>query len=453
MAVERFFAAPIPYRSVDADTMLERFRVVTASVSFEGDVPSFFQWLSGGGIPLEPEAREAGGFPVVGAGGALTYINPLILSAVCDFIVLGDGMDALPGLVAALRSYEAHGDRRRLWRELAEDPCVLVPPLHITDGCLSARRRVGRSLPLDGQYPMCSAWTSPKSAFGDTLLVELQRGCMRNCRYCTLPGCFGKIRFRRFGFLKNTMDTALDATGAAQVGLVTPEAGDYVDMEPLLDYLDARNEAVSFASLRVDHLTERMMATLTRGGRHSLTIAPEAGRDELRFACGKKFTNELILEKLALARGHGIDQVKLYFMIGLPGETEEDIAAIMALCSRIIAETGQNLILSVNPFVPKPGTPWAREDFCGIPAIRAKYARLSADVRAIRKKAPQLRLTSPKEAQAEFDAAWYSFDESRALAVLIESGKKAKICYSDRDKTLRELLKLEYLGPEEKAQQ
>ena len=443
MAAERFFAAPIPYRSVDADTMLERFRVVTASVSFEGDVPTFFQWLHDGGIPLEPQARELGDFPVVGAGGALTYINPLLLAAVCDFMILGDGMDALPHVVSCLRNYESHGDRRRLWRELAEHPCLFVPPLHITNGCVNTRREVGRALPLDGPYPMCSAWTSAKSAFGDTLLVELQRGCMRNCRYCTLPGCFGRVRFRRFAFLKNTMDMALSATGAAQVGLVTPEAGDYIDMEPLLDYLDARDEAVSFASLRVDHLTERMVSTLTRGGRHSLTIAPEAGRDELRYACGKKFTNELILEKLVLAREHGIDQVKLYFMIGLPGETDEDIDAIAALCSRILAETGQNLILSVNPFVPKPGTPWSREEFCGIPAIRAKYAKLGADIRAIKKKAPQLRLTSPKEAQAEFDAAWYSWDESRALAELVESGKKCKIDRSNRDKTL---VQLENLG-------
>ena len=453
MAVERFFASPVPYRSVDSDTMLERFRVVTASVSFEGDVPAFFKWLSDGGIPLLPEERETGGFPVVGAGGALTYINPLILSSVCDFIILGDGMDVLPHTVSCLREYSSHGDRRRLWRELAEDPRVLVPPLHLAEGCVSAQRQVGRTLQLDGPYPMCSVWTSPRGAFGDTLLVELQRGCMRNCRYCTLPGCFGRIRFRRFGFLKNTMDAALSATGAGQVGLVTPEAGDYIDMGPLLDYLDEKQEAVSFASLRVDHLTERMIDTLARGGRHSITIAPEAGRDELRFACGKKFTNDLVLEKLALARDHGIDQVKMYFMIGLPGETEEDIAAIPDLCSRIIAETGQNLILSVNPFVPKPGTPWAREEFCGLASIRGKYEQLGAGVRSFKKKAPQLRLTSAKEAQAEFEAAWYSHEESRALALQIENGKKGKICRSDRDKTLRYLLQLGYLGQQEKAPQ
>ena len=104
-AAERFFASPVPYRSADADTMLERFPVITASIAYECDIPVFFRWLRGAGIPLLPEEREEGGFPVVGMGGALTYINPLAASGVCDFVVLGDGMDVMGGIADVLRRY------------------------------------------------------------------------------------------------------------------------------------------------------------------------------------------------------------------------------------------------------------------------------------------------------------------------------------------------------------
>lgn len=129
-AAERFFASPVPYRSADADTMLERFPVVTASIAYECDIPVFFRWLHGAGIPLFPEEREDGGFPVVGMGGALTYINPLAASGVCDFVILGDGMDVMGDVVGVLRRYGV-GSRAKLWRELAEVPTVFVPPVHM----------------------------------------------------------------------------------------------------------------------------------------------------------------------------------------------------------------------------------------------------------------------------------------------------------------------------------
>lgn len=333
----------------------------------------------------------------------------------------------------------ADGDREKLWETLARHSSILVPPVHIKNGHVISERKAERALPLSGRYPMCSAWVTPRSAFGRTLLLELQRGCIRNCRYCTLPGCFGKMRYRPFESARPLLDSLLDSTEVEQVGLVTPEAGDYPDISALLDYLEQRNKGVSFASLRLDRLTERMLLTLSKGGRHSITVAPETGCDELRFSCGKKFTNELIIDKLKLAKSVGIAQVKLYFMIGLPGETDDDIAAIAGLCRRIISETSLNLILSVSPFVPKPGTPWKNEPFIGRNEIRRRYAILSSKIREIKKKAPQMRLTSPKEAENEFELAWYGYDESIMLAERIENGGKIKIGHSSRDKTLIEL--------------
>jgi len=235
------------------------------------------------------------------------------------------------------------------------------------------------------------------------------------------------------------LDDLFVKTEAAQVGLVTPEAGDYKDIDQLLDFLAEKGKGVSFASLRLDRLTEKMISALTTGGRHSITVAPETGSDVLRFACGKKFTNELIIEKLALARSMGINQAKLYFMLGLPDETDADIVSVPELCRRIIKETSLNLILSVNPFVPKPRTLWEKEPFIGTAEIRRRYDLLGREIRKINKKTPQMRLTSPKEAESEFRLAWSGYVDSVSIAENISLNKKNKTASSNRDKTLLEL--------------
>lgn len=421
-AAERFFASPVPYRSADADTMLERFPVVTASIAYECDIPVFFRWLHGAGIPLFPEEREDGGFPVVGMGGALTYINPIAASGVCDFVILGDGMDVMGDVAGVLRRYGG-GSRAKLWRELAEIPTVFVPPIHMREGLEKSNLRIARELSLDGPYPMHSVWTTPRGAFGKTLLLELQRGCARSCSYCTLPQCFGRMRFRKFEAIEKAVDEITTRFDIPQAGLVTPEAGDYPFISPLLAKLRKKEICVSFASLRLDRLTPDMVAATSESGRRSVTVAPETGSDSLRFACGKKFTNDLVVEKLAMARGLGIDKAKLYFMVGLPGETGEDVSAITDLCRRIIDETGLALTLSVNPFVPKPRTPWSVENFAEIRTIKGKYEKIKKEMRSITKKTPQLRLTGVKEAEAEFRLAWYGYKESATLAAAVENGE------------------------------
>lgn len=442
VAAERFCGSPVPFRSIEGDTLLERFPVITASVAYEGNAEAFFRWLDTANIPLHFEDRLSGSFPIIGAGGAMTYINPLLLSAVCDFIVLGDALDALPFAAESLRRYLEDGNKAKLFSMLAEHPSIFVPPVHIRQGSVSAKRRTANDQPLDGSYPMNSTWLTPRSSFGKTLLVELQRGCARNCSYCTLPGCFGKMRFRDPGVIMERLEQIFTDHEVGQVGLVTPEAGDYPQIEDLLDFLAAKDKGVSFASLRIDRLTKKMLSALKMGGRHSITVAPETGSDELRFTCGKRFTNELIAEKMELAASLGIDQAKLYFMTGLPGETDEDIRAIAALSGRIIERTGMNLILSVNPFIPKPGTAWSKAEFGGIPELKKKYDILIRELSKIKKKRPQLRMTSPKEAENEFSLAWYGYKESTALAKNRGVSKKVPFDSTARAKTLLELERL-----------
>ncbi len=439
IAAERFFLSPIPYRSVDGDTLLERFGVISASIAYEPDVEKFFQWLKGANIPLNPAERKINDHPVIITGGAITYINPLLVSSVADAVILGDGIDVIAPVTDILAEYDSDKDRYKLWQKLSGINNVFVPPVEIVGGKVTANKQICRHQPLSDKYPMHSSWITEKGVFGNTLLLELQRGCIRNCSYCTLPACFGKARFRDFSLLEQSFESLCRKLDFDRVGLITPEAGDYPDIDKMLDIIETKGKSVSFASLRLDRLNEKMFSALSRGGRHSITVAPETGRDELRASCGKKFSNDLILEKLKMAASFGINNVKLYFMIGLPGENDEDVKAIAQLCGDIIKATDLNLIISAGTFIPKPWTKWQSAPFIGAAEIKRRYKLLSSEIRKIKKKTPKLRLTSAKEAETEFILAWAGIDESKRFAENIERYGHRKFNVSDRERTIAEL--------------
>ncbi len=444
--VERFFKTPIPYRSVENDTLLERFPLITGGISYEGDVVSFFEWLHAGGIELSRERRAERDAQIVGAGGALSYINPLPLCAVCDFIVLGEAVPLVPFIVRKLRDWRHHGERFRLLEELAENDSILVPAIHLEGKKLAeiaprsvSVQRADVPLEADGS-PGRSAWVTPRSVWGRPLLVELQRGCARRCPFCTLPNCFGPMRQRSVESVLNLLDRVRANASFDRVGLVTAEAGDYVHLETVLDALEHSGLSVSFASLRIDALTERMMRMLLVGGRRSFTVAPEAGSDRLRAVVGKTFTNDFVIEKLHLARSLGARQVKLYFMVDLPTETPEDVCAIAELCARVVGETGLDCVASAAPFVAKPRTPWWGRDLSSMPAIRQKYALIANKLASSKaSKKIDLRLGSLKEAQLERSIAWYGPEESRVLARGVASGARVPFALPERAR-VREIL-------------
>jgi len=435
VSVGRFFASPIPYRSVEGDVMLERFPVVLAGVAYEGDVPVFARWLLSGGISPSRKERESVGGPLIGAGGALTYINPLALTGICDFIVLGDGLPVLPHLVETLRGGEP---REAALRRLAAHPSILASSL-IAAGAEGLK--ISRRADISEDFGHGN-WIAPLSAFGDTLLVELQRGCARKCGYCALPSCFGPLRRREPGMVLDDVRRAAAAADFGQVGLVTPEAGDYPGLEELLTGIGLAGKRVSFASLRVDGLTRNAIKALTGGGRHSITIAPESGDDVLRAACGKRFTNDEIVGSLSMAKEEGVTKVKLYFMIGLPGEGEKEILSIASLCGRIRKETGLRLTAAVSPFVPKPGTAWSGRDFAGEMDLRARFALLNGVARGI--PGVELQCASIREASLEYAISWASSETSvKIVEAVKDAASMRKIAaIVDRDGTIAELERL-----------
>jgi radical SAM superfamily enzyme YgiQ (UPF0313 family) len=439
VSAERFFLSPIPYRSVEGDVMLERFPLIMAGLSYEGDVPAFARWLIGGGIEPSREGRNYSGAQIIGTGGAMTYINPLSLSDISDFIVLGDGLSALNHVIKMLRR---GGKRERILAKLGEHPSILVPSIHLGQGAAFALG-VAKSEDLNHDYGHGN-WIAPKSVFGDAFLVELQRGCARGCRYCTLPSCFGPLRQRSVERVLCDIKNASQAVDFTRIGLVTPETSDYRSLGDLIAGTEALEKGVSFASLRVDGLSRDMIKTLARGGRRSITVAPETGDDEFRALCGKSFTNDIIIDVLEMAKGEGMSSAKLYFMIGLPGETDAHVLSIPELCGRIRKETGLRLSAGVSPFVPKPRTAWSNAVFCGELALRAKFALLSKTARGI--SGTTFQWGSVKEASIEYALSWATSALSKTATKLVreaQPGALKKISKQvDRDGALRELGRL-----------
>ncbi len=425
VGVERFFHLPIPNLSVENHRPMQDFPIITASIAYEPDALNFLNLLAMAGIPCRRKDRIGKGYPLIGAAGAFSSINPAMLLGIVDFIVLGDGEPVIPYLVEVLRKVSNGESNEKLLEALDEHPAILVPQSGVDQVLVSLEKGIKKgAIAATGESLGHGIWISPHAVFGETLLLELQRGCFRGCPYCVLPACFSPLRQRPVEAVLKTLEECAAHVPFGQVGLVTPEAGDYPGLDRLLDRLEEMGKGVSFASLRIDNLTTRMVRAMRVSGRGSLTIAPETGTDIFRSRCGKSFTNEQILDKLEMARKEGMKKVKLYFMIGLPGETEDDVLAIGDLAEKIRKETKMGVSLSVNAFVPKPRTPWAKEDFIGIRGAETRFALLKRGISQSLARGVEVRFSSPREADLEYRLSWAGPEAVEWMTKLVSKRKR-----------------------------
>lgn len=348
---------------------LRTFHVVAFSVSFENDYVHVLKMLRMAGIPLRAKDRGPDD-PIVVLGGAAVFLNPEPLAAFADLIAVGEGEALVPAMMDALVG--AATPREGLDR-LDHTRGFYVPSRYEVryhdDGTVAAYDGPGpvirqRGWPGKMALPQSMILT-PNTEMSMKFMVEISRGCPCMCRFCWAGYNYLPVRgFSR----KEIVDRAREVRALTRkIGLVSTAVCDHPEINEIVDDLAALGYEVSVASLRLDDLTPDFVFKLADTGVQGLTLAPECGTDRMRRILNKQFTNDEILEKATWIFENGIQNLKLYYMVGLPGEEHADVEGIVTLTEQIrermlavARKRGRigRIHPSVNPFVPKPGTPY-----------------------------------------------------------------------------------------------
>ncbi|HKG34710.1 MAG TPA: radical SAM protein, partial [Gemmatimonadales bacterium] len=386
---ERFFSdgfgMPL---SVESRRPLDEFRCVAFSVSFEEDYVNLLQMLDRARIALRRRDRQPWD-PVIVMGGSCASINPLPMSEFVDVFALGAAENVLPALLSALEGEE---DRDAVIERLAAQDGFYVPAFHSPEeggdelAKLNKLELSEEQMKQPGFLPT-TAIVTPNTEFSEKFLIEMSRGCPEKCRYCWATFGMGRFRWHPAEYILASLERARPVTD--QLGFVATAVGDHPDIELILREANQLGFRTSVSSIRIPAVTEGVLEALHASGDRSITLAPETGTDELRVKMGKPITNETLLRKIRLIFQHGFTQLKLYFIIGLPGETMEDVEGILDLAGRArvilleeAAKTGVigNIHLGVNVLVPKPYTPWQREPMDDERSLKEKVAVLRKGV-------------------------------------------------------------------------
>jgi radical SAM superfamily enzyme YgiQ (UPF0313 family) len=382
-----------PLLSLETQRPLADFDLVAFSVSFENDylnLPAIFELAQ---LPLWRAERDHR-HPLVLCGGVCAFLNPEPLAEIMDLFAVGEAEVLLDPLLAVLQQGEDR-PRPQLLTALAGLPGIYVPSLYQCayngDGTLRAMNPLpGAPQHVERQWlPELDAFlartcvATPETEFGGMQLVEVSRGCPRACRFCAAGFIYRPFREHSPGALRRELGGA--SLAPLRIGLVAAAVSDYDDLAELGSAVLAVGGEISVSSVRIDAVTPQQVEVLARSGHKTLALAPEAGSQRMRDVVNKGIDEAQILAAVQLIAAGGIPNLKLYFMVGLPGESDEDVLAIGALAGRIRQvweEVGRRrgrlgrLTLSVNPFVPKPWTPLQWAPMAQLPRLEQKYRLL-----------------------------------------------------------------------------
>jgi radical SAM family uncharacterized protein len=380
--LEEFRNTRTPLFSLESQKSLSDFDILAFSISFENDYLNILTLLGLAHIPFESLLRKQE-FPLVMAGGVAVFLNPEPLSDFFDFFVLGESEEVIKeflGVYRAAFSEKGNGEKDDFLRRVGEIEGIYVPRFYrvtyTEDGKMEAmtpetgfsqkvKRRWVKEI---DRFPTRSVVFTEGTELKEMALVEVNRGCPRGCRFCA--ACFVYYPFRNRSL---TLLETLSKEGLAQerrVGLTGTAVSDYPHLLPLCQDILSQKGGISLSSLRVDTVSPSLIQCLKESQDRTVAIAPEAGSIRLRKMLRKGYRDEEIFHAIQTLVESDLYQIKCYFLIGLPSETDEDVKAIpllakkirhQILSSRKSRKDQWKLVLSVNPFIPKPATPfqWA----------------------------------------------------------------------------------------------
>jgi len=396
---------------------LDRFDVIAFSISFEPDYLNAALILKYFGIPLECKERSAL-HPLVLAGGSAIFINPEPLADCIDAFFIGEG-EELAEPFFKLFSENEFSDARELLEPAAKIPGIYVPQFYHQEyqgNSMVAFKaepevfeRVERRWVKEGSSDLCthSVLHDAVSTFKDMSLMEVTRGCIWACRFCTAGFIYRPPRLPDLNLTYRSLENVLAGQGksVSTVGLVGPSVTDHPEILSLARKIVEDGKKLSFSSLRMETLTDELVDLIQKSGQKTLTVAVDGPSERMRRVINKQATDDFIVEKCQFLTEKGILHLKIYSIIGLPGETEEDIDHFIALVERVmktyVATCSQRgnigqVTIGLSPLIPKPGTPFQWHPMESVLSLKKKFMK----VRKALGRLPHIKLSfgSPNEA-------------------------------------------------------
>jgi len=400
-AEKRLRSANLPLFTLETHTPLKELDLIGFNLQYELHATNILAMLDLAGIPLRAADRGEDD-PIIIGGGPLAF-HPEPFVPFFDGIAVGDGEDVWPEILEILKSEKSRGSlRRQRIRALGDIAGIYLPFYYQPQYCKSGEY-LGLRCTEPGLPEVIQARITPQllpdhypprpiipmlEATHSRLVLEIARGCSRGCRFCGSGFTQRPVRERPIADLLKEAEAGLDATGFSQVSLLSLSSADYSRLDELLaalePILEGHQASLSFPSLRPDRFTARLADRAAAGTRTGLTLAPEAATPRLRATINKETSDENLLNAARLAFERHWKSLKLYFMIGLPTETDEDIFALIDLVKRVVRLGkefgGRNLNVSVSPFSPKPHTPFEREGQFPIADLRQRIGLLKSSL-------------------------------------------------------------------------
>lgn len=376
---------------------LYSYDVIYVSCAWELEAPRLVTALSASGIEPFAAARP-GTQPLVIGGGPLTLSNPDLLAAVCDAVFIGEADDSFQAIAGAVE--DASG------RQDALSKLSAIPGMWVPSAGGQAPGAVTVRLPA---VPLHSAFPGQHNEFSDAFIVEVGRGCPRGCRFCV---AFGGRKAR---FYDAESILAVIPAGADRAGLLGAAVSDHPQLKHIVRTLGARGTGVTLGSVRADRVDRELVSMLVSGGLKTLTIAADGSSQRIRDQIGKDIGESDIRNAAGVARDCGIKRLRVYVMIGLPGETPDDIREFGLLMNDLAGDV--NVIVSVSPFVPKRFTHYEGLPFAGVANIR----RLVAGLGAFLDRRIEMRAGSVKQAELEYRLSTVRLADAQGLLTEIVS--------------------------------